>query len=265
MTMGYLKQVGEYLTLSITARGLDVLNNHSPVMGVVQEAERVRRAEKKKSEMEYNSALFALLREKRKELADKAGVPPYVIFSDRTLIEMAAFYPQSTAGLLNISGVRQVKMDRFGEPFLAVIKSYCSKHGLKEIPRPQPLRQKGNGGSRAPSGNGSDSQTDLPERTRLVAEAFNEGATVNELMERHQVTLGTILEHLTKYSMAGNTLRNDEDLHALVTVTPDQKRAAFEAFQELDPLLLKPIHERLNGALNYDVLRILRLLHLITR
>jgi ATP-dependent DNA helicase RecQ len=265
LTIGYLKQVGEYQTLSVTARGLDVLNNRSPVMGVVQEAERVRKAGKKKSDLEYNSALFALLRQTRKEMADKAGVPPYVIFSDRTLIEMAAYYPQSTAGLLNISGVGQVKMDRYGEAFLAVIKSFCSKHGLKEILRLQPLRQKDNGVAPAPSGNGSGSQVELPERTRLVAEAFNEGATVKELMERHQVTMGTVLEHLTKYALAGNTLRDDEDLHSLTSVTSEQKSAALAAFHEMGPTLLKPIYDRLNGTLNYDDLRILRILYLITQ
>ena len=45
-----------------------------------------------------------------------------------------------------------------------------------------------------------------------MAEAFNEGVTVKVLMERHQVTMSTILEHLTKYLQAGNLLRRQEDL-----------------------------------------------------
>ena len=99
-------------------------------MGVVQEAERVQKKGKRKEELEYNHALFALLRQKRKEMADEAGVPPYVIFSDKTLIEMAAYYPQSTESLLNISGVGQVKVRQYGESFLEVIEAYCEKHGL---------------------------------------------------------------------------------------------------------------------------------------
>ena len=77
LTMGYLKQVGEYQTLSVTAKGLEVVDGRSFVRGVVLDAkERVKKEEKKKSDLEYNSALFALLRQKRKELADQAGVPP---------------------------------------------------------------------------------------------------------------------------------------------------------------------------------------------
>jgi ATP-dependent DNA helicase RecQ len=96
-----------------------------------------------------------------------------------------------------------------------------------------------------------------------VAEAFNDGVTVKVLMERHQVTRGTILEHLTKYMLTGNPLRKQEDLQTFTTVTNEQRMAAFRAFEELGPTMLKPIFERLNGAVNYDELKILRLLFLI--
>ena len=115
LTMGYLKQEGEYRTLALTAKGLEMLRKRETVMGVVQEAERVQKKGKRKEELEYNHALFALLRQKRKEMADEAGVPPYVIFSDRTLTEMAAYYPQSAESLLSISGVGQVKLRQYGE------------------------------------------------------------------------------------------------------------------------------------------------------
>src|SRR4029434_9034534 len=79
-----------------------------------------------------------LLRQKRKELADEAGVPPYVIFSDKTLVEMSAYYPQSLTSLLNISRVRQVTLRQYGEMFLDVIVLYCEKHGLNENPKETP-------------------------------------------------------------------------------------------------------------------------------
>src|SRR6266498_1320944 len=129
LTMGYLKQEGEYHHLSLTVQALEALRKRETIFGVVQEAERVRTKDRKE-EIEYNSALFALLRQKRKELADEAGVPPYVIFSDRTLAEMAAYYPQSFGSLLNISGVGQVKLRQYGEAFLSIIVPYCEKHGL---------------------------------------------------------------------------------------------------------------------------------------
>ncbi len=247
LTMGYLMQGGEYHTLSLTAKALEALKKRQTIMGVLEEAERVKKTGKKKDEIEYNNALFALLRQKRKELADQAGVPPYVIFSDRTLIEMAAYYPQSITSLLKISGVGQAKLRSYGESFLEVIKLYCEKHGLKENPKGK-AREK----------------SDSNRRYVMVAEAYNSGETVQSLMERYHTTVGTITDHLTRYLAAGNTLRNGTDLASFTSAAPEQQQAAFAAFDELSPTFLKPVYDRLNGALNYDDLKILRLLYMVS-
>ena len=247
LTMGYLKQEGEFHTLSLTVKALEALKKRETIFGVVQEAERVR-TKGKKEEVEYNSALFALLRQKRKEMADETGVPPYVIFSDKTLVEMAAYYPQSVTSLLNISGVGQVKLRQYGDAFLEVIKAYCEKHGLKEKQK-ENVREK----------------SDSNRRYVIVAEAYNSGETVQNLMERYHVTAGTILDHLARYLTAGNTLRNGDDLQSLTSATPEQQQAAFAAFDELSPTFLKPVFDKLNGEMNYDELKILRMLYLISR
>jgi hypothetical protein len=98
-----------------------------------------------------------------------------------------------------------------------------------------------------------------------VAEAFNSGEGVEELMRKSGVTMGTILDHLARYLAAGNGLRKDSDLHALSSASPELQQAAFAAFDELGPTYLKPIYEKLTGALNYDEMKILRLLYLITK
>lgn len=67
--------------------------------------------------------LFEQLRKKRTELAKENGVPPYVIFHDKTLLEMAQKAPRSSSELLQISGVGEAKLKRFGEAFLEVLCS----------------------------------------------------------------------------------------------------------------------------------------------
>ena len=246
--MGYLNQDGEYHTLSLTARALEALKTRTQIMGVVLEAaQRVKKEGKRKEELEYNNALFALLRQKRKEMADQAGIPPYVIFSDKTLVEMSAYYPQSFESLLTISGVGQVKARQYGDAFLKVIRSYCDEHGIKEQQK-ESFRDK----------------SDSNRRYVIVGEAYNAGDTIQSLMERYQVTLGTVLDHLTRYLSAGNILRNGEDLQALIYAAPEQKQAAFAAFDELSPTFLKPVYDKLNGVLNYDELKILRMLYIIS-
>ena len=72
----------------------------------------------------YDETLFEALRALRKSLADAQGVPPYIIFGDATLVEMARELPQTPAALLEISGVGQKKLERYGEDFLAVIRAH---------------------------------------------------------------------------------------------------------------------------------------------
>jgi ATP-dependent DNA helicase RecQ len=214
-------------------------------MGQLQEVQERAPKKANKQELEYNHALFALLRARRKELADAAGVPPYVIFADRTLVEMAAYVPQSPERLLDISGVGQVKSRQYGQAFLDVLQDYCRKHNLPE-------KVKETKETRRP-------KDDSGRRYVMVAEAFNAGESVAALMERYHVTAATILDHLARYIEAGHTIRRAEELLALSSASPDQQATAFTAFDELGTALLKPVFDKLNGALNYDELKILRL------
>jgi len=247
LSLGYLKQEGEFHTLSLTPKALESLRKREPIYGVMQEAERAVKADgkKKAAELEYHRGLFALLRQKRKEVADEAGVPPYVIFSDRTLTEMAAYFPQSSESLLTISGVGQVKARQYGEAFLEVIRSFAAKHELSE--KPKEVRRE---------------KSDSGRRYVLIGELYNGGETVQSLVARYQVTNQTILDYLSRFVMAGNELRSGDDLKTLVSVSLEQAQAVFAVFDEVGTAMLKPVFDKLNGALNYDDLKVLRLMYL---
>ena len=68
-----------------------------------------------------NQTLFEALRGKRIEIARAQGVPPYVIFHDKTLIELATRHPATPADMANVPGVGKAKLDQYGAAFLAVI------------------------------------------------------------------------------------------------------------------------------------------------
>ncbi|HZJ01219.1 MAG TPA: HRDC domain-containing protein, partial [Gemmatimonadaceae bacterium] len=67
--------------------------------------------------------LLNALREKRREISRKDAVPAYIVFSDRTLAEMALRRPATLAAMANVRGVGEMKLARYGEEFLSVIKS----------------------------------------------------------------------------------------------------------------------------------------------
>lgn len=114
---GYLLTInGEYPALKVTERGIQVLKGQ----------ESVYRKEPKKVQQlsdEETDTLFEVLRELRTDLASEAGVPPYVVFSDSTLKEMSRIRPSSRLEMLQIKGVGQSKLDKYGEAFLSRIKN----------------------------------------------------------------------------------------------------------------------------------------------
>ena len=69
--------------------------------------------------------MFSSLRALRRQLADQAGVPPYVVFHDATLREMAQRVPTTLAQFATISGVGAAKLARYGDSFLAVLRQHA--------------------------------------------------------------------------------------------------------------------------------------------
>jgi ATP-dependent DNA helicase RecQ len=93
-------------------------------LAVVPQVRRERRA-RGTAAVAANPAdnpLFEALRSRRRELAQEAGVPPYVIFHDSTLRDMAAQRPTSRAALATLSGIGARKLDAYGDAFLQVIR-----------------------------------------------------------------------------------------------------------------------------------------------
>jgi ATP-dependent DNA helicase RecQ len=92
-------------------------------LAIVLPPKRARRRRDKAAEYPHDP-LFEALRARRRDLAKEAGVPPYVIFHDSTLREMAAAKPASLGALARISGVGTAKLDRYGEAFVETIRAF---------------------------------------------------------------------------------------------------------------------------------------------
>jgi ATP-dependent DNA helicase RecQ len=247
---GYLAQDEKYGSLKLTAKANAALKDRTPILGVVPEEAELGKT-KKAGELDYDHVLFEQLRQRRKELAGQQHVPPYVIFADRTLVEMAAYRPQTPASLLKIHGIGQVKATHYGAAFLEVIQAYCRAKNLAENPKQAP-------GATPPAG-----QMTLKPRYVTVAEAYNAGRTLTELMELYDVQAGTILDHLARYAQDGQPLRASGDFLALVKLPEERVAAALAAFAAVGTERLKPVYDRLGGSVDYEALKVLRVHHLM--
>jgi ATP-dependent DNA helicase RecQ len=243
--LGFLKKTGEYNTLSLTPQAMDALRNRTPIMGKLKEAERTSRRRVQEDLSNYDKALFTILRNRRKALADEAGVPPYVIFSDKTLVEMSVYFPQSEENLLKISGVGQAKLRRYGEIFLSEIQAYTQKNGLQEKEK-ENYREK----------------SDKNRRYMIVGELYNAGDSIESLSKRYQVQPSTILGHLARYAKAGYPLKNGKDLRSQTSLSPALQKETLQAFAEHGTDFLRPVFDALGERVSYDDLKIMRLIAL---
>ena len=249
---GLLDQSSDfYRVLHFTSQGIELLRSREPILGTLPLAETPAAAKKKVSEIDYDHDLFALLRAKRKDLAEAANAPPYVIFSDRTLVEIASYYPMTCNSLKRINGIGQVKLERYGQILLDLIQEFCQARGLQEkLPthgrEAEPVRQ----------------NVSKP-RHVIVGEAYNAGQSITDLMQQHGVQRGTILNHLATFAQEGNPIRSGDDFLSLVDLPGEQKKVALQAFEQLGSQYLKPVFDALGETVTYDDLKILRLHFLI--
>jgi ATP-dependent DNA helicase RecQ len=248
LRLGLLAKNETFGSLSLTPRAFEVLKSKEIITGFIQ-----AEAPKQAGLEDYDHDLFELLKKKRKELADAAHLPPYVIFSDRTLVEMAVYYPMTPASLGKIFGIGAVKADRYGPTFLTLIQEYCQLRHISERPK-YPARPATPGVSQ-----------NLSARYTQVGEAFNAGESIPQLMERYQVQLGTILDHLSTFALQGHSLRHDETILSYSNLPAEQRQAVMAAFQEAGAERLKPVFDRLKEAVSYDELKVLRLYFLASQ
>ncbi|HEX8326574.1 MAG TPA: DNA helicase RecQ [Hymenobacter sp.] len=220
----------EGYALKITERGHQVLKGQLALplkkFQPSEKAEKPTRASKKAANAAASAAvgtpeaqLFDKLRKLRKAIADEQGVPPYVVFSDATLQEMAAERPVSRVGMLGISGVGMKKFETYGEAFIKLILEH------------------GGGGQYVPSD--SDSMFNEAARPRLAAPTatadkpvsdsedatvqFHQmGLTPEDISERRGLALSTVKTHLYTAYAKGRELRiqdfvSDSELAEILT------------------------------------------------
>ncbi len=197
-------------------------------------------------ENEYNVELFELLREKRKQLADKDDVPPYAIFPDTTLIEMAYYFPKSKDSLDALYGVGAVKLKKFGDAFIGIIKTFTADHDIME--RQKTLIKKVR-------------EEEKKEKYITVAESFNAGSSISLLSEEHGTKEVTILSHLKKYLDEGNELRLEGLLQAS-KLSDRQRDQVLKAFKKKGAGMLRLVYDELRKEIGYDELRIMQLYYL---
>lgn len=241
--LGLLAQnAGKFNIAELTDAGLAALKERRKITltrpvppGATADKHRV-------GEISCDEALFEKLRALRKQLADERAVPPYIIFSDVALRQMARFYPATNGEFTRISGVGEKKLREFGAVFLAEIARHLQTNARQifaedSFAAPQAAVAR---------------HSRLSDTVSETLHFFRQGRGVPEISRIRRLKDGTIYSHLEEAILAGEAI----DISGLVSASAQKEISA--AFSRHGFGNLGGVVESLAGKYGYDECRIVR-------
>lgn len=192
---------------------------------VKKQAQATEKAKKQSAKTIAKSELFERLRQLRLQIARREGKPPYLIFSDATLQEMADTLPGTSRDLLDISGIGQAKLASYGSAFLEEIRTFIAENSNTRL---------------------RNGQTYI-----ITHHYYNQGLSPNEIAAKRE------LNELTVYSHLAHIYETGGDIDLLQMVSKQEiKTIVTAAQQQAPPYELKPIFEALNETMPYHKIRL---------
>ena len=246
----------QYPVSVMTQLGWDLMmgkNGGSFSMQVDQrvEPEKAGGSSSSDEEQPCHEGLFDHLRALRKQEADRAEVPPYVIFADKTLRQMAAVMPETLEVMQRLHGVGAAKLEKYGEVFCEAVTDYLADHpdtrsekveigGLKTGVRASDSKKSSGGGIKR----------GLSETYKTTLEMLQQGLSAEQISSKRDLGLMTIEGHVARLFEEGEAL-NIRDY-----VTEDEEKLCLELIGEHGTNALKPIYEASQEQLSYGVIKI---------
>ncbi|WP_310194006.1 DNA helicase RecQ [Neobacillus niacini] len=219
---------GQFPTMYVSPKGKDVLLGKEQVQ---------RRETVKVKEISKDDPLFEILREVRRAIAETENVPPFVIFSDAALKDMCAKLPKSSEEFLNVSGVGELKLKKYGLDFIQAIRQFCEAH-----PDRQPELIKAAAPKKAAKKAVGDSHLE-------TFQLHQQNLTIEEISEKRELAISTVESHLIQCAQQGMEV----DFNRLI---PEEFiRLMEKAVEEVGRDRLKPIKEQLPEEVSYFMIK----------
>jgi ATP-dependent DNA helicase RecQ len=238
--LGYLRQdASKFNAAELTDEGRAALKSRQKIT-LTRPVTAPEPAKHRAGEISCDEALFEKLRQLRKQLADERGVPPYIVFSDVSLRQMARSYPQNEAEFSRISGVGEKKLREFGVTFMAEVAAHL---------RSNPRQAFAEDSFVVPA---------APMRSRLTAtimeslNLFRAGRSVEEVARARNLSPGTIYGHIETAIEVGEWV----ELNRLLN--PEAQRDIANAFERHGFGNLGAAVESLGGRYSHGQLRVYR-------
>ncbi len=188
------------------------------------------------------NSLMSQLRALRKKLADEQSVPPYIVFSDASLRQMAQNRPLSADAFSKISGVGSRKLVQYGEAFTRSIRQFCQASGLEEKSPEAAITNI----------QAAANQTEITSTQLTTYKLYQDGLSLSDIALQRDVRLSTINGHMSKLIEAGYEV----DINRLVS--PERQSVINSAIAEVGPHSLRNIREITGETYDYQEINLVR-------
>jgi ATP-dependent DNA helicase RecQ len=204
---------------------------------------------KKAIDFDYPQELFDRLRLLRKDLAQRANLPPYLLFSDMVLAELSARRPSNRQRLLAVHGIGETKANQYGDALLESIRQWCQL-------RSQPMDFEGIGRP-ASTQSPPPAQLGNSNSRKVTRPWLLQGLALDAVAEKTQLTVETVSNHLVAL------IENREVHHIEPWVSIETQQAILQAADRVGREKLRPIYEALSEAIPYPLIKITLAMELV--
>lgn len=240
VSKGYLSITEDaYPVLKLTDKSTAVLKGLEKVELIASQTTTEQQA---KTPAGLETELLDILKYLRRDIASREGMPPYIILSDATLVEIATYLPCSLDEMRLISGFGDIKLARYGREFLLPVKNYCEIKGLQsKISSKIPKRERKPKGEKRELLNGLDT-------AYLSFTLFRQGRSVADIAAERGLSANTIEGHLSQYIYNGA-------IDITEIVNDDKKRKIQDAVESYGAEKLLPLKEVLGEDYTYGEIK----------
>lgn len=240
---GYIKKdVENYGTLKLTSKGRAFIKNPVSFMIVLDKDFREDKEEESAGGTGnvLDPTLYTMLKDLRRKMSHKLKLPPYVIFQDVSVEQMATVYPINMEELQNIQGVGGGKARRYGKEFIALIKKYCDEN---EIERPEDLRVR-----------------TVAKKSVLkvkIIQSIDLQMALDDIAEAQGIEFEELLDEVEAIVYSGTKLNIDYFLEEVMD--DDRIDDIYEYFRESETDSLETAMSELGGDYTEDEVRLVRI------